>query len=139
MISRKKVEAPKRKRGRPKGSTRREGAHKKVRLAAQDEKKPDKKGIDASLEANTDMSVNQEVGKLLSDGVVNQTNMMPNTGSPVDVDDPVQPANPVDDGKEQVAASTLLMVDPTMMFKNYLHSTLCLRRVQLNMNMKIHL
>ena len=79
MISRKKVNAPKRKRGRPKGSTRREGASKKVKFAAQDKRKPDDIGIGASLEANTNMLTNQEVGKLPSDVVDNQTNMMPNT------------------------------------------------------------
>ena len=57
------------------------------------------------------MLTNQQVGKLPSNVVDSQTNMMPNTGSPVDVDDPVQPANPVDDGREQVTASTLLLGD----------------------------
>lgn len=111
MISRKKVDAPKRKRGRPKGSTRREGASKKAKLAAQGKSKADETSIEVSLETNTNMVTNQEVGKLPSDVVDNQTNMKPNTGSPIDVEDPVQPANPVDDGREKVAASTLLIGD----------------------------
>ena len=49
------------------------------------------------------MLPNQEVGKLSSNVTDTQANMMPNTGSPVDVEDPAQPAKPVDDGEGQVA------------------------------------
>ena len=66
-----------------------------MKLAAQD--KPDESSIKVSLETNANMLPNQEVGKLLSNVADTQANTMPNTGSPVDVEDPVQPAMPVND------------------------------------------
>ena len=57
------------------------------------------------------MSFNQAVDKPPSNEVAHQTHKMQNDGSPVDVIDPEQPANLVEENKEQVAASVLLQDD----------------------------